>query len=478
MDNKIARARAAHIDHRIVLMSSSALKSQRKMNDAVESPLSVSAVLRAQRGDHGEPIIEREETRVRTLLYKFSAMLSTISGVHAVFYYYVVVAENIAFVCALSCVLFASAMALLRTSLLGAYSVTVAKCLCLLTMNLGACFCSWVLGKGLGASSLTIPFSVMALLTFPSANSAAPMSLLAVIGTAGAEWLLMNEFDDSWLARRLHQDMSASTTAHAIRWFPMIANLTSVALVTFVIGWMKKLNLDMERDLIQERRTIDKIVLSLLPAQIVSRLKEGEKFIADWHPNVCVLFMDVVGFTAISNRLHAQQVVQGLVCVFTDAEAIIVRHPRVEKIKTIGDALMCASGLRSDNASNKDVIAMADLALEIRDTQFKMIFVDDDGRDQVLPITFRIGFHVGEVVAGVISESRFTYDIVGDTVNTASRMESTGTPGKIHVSDDVKTRLQDLFEFEHCGQKSVKGKGEMKSWFLLRRKMSDIADTF
>jgi class 3 adenylate cyclase len=198
----------------------------------------------------------------------------------------------------------------------------------------------------------------------------------------------------------------------------------------------------------------------VLPAPIATRLEEQEDVIADGFPEVTVLFADLVDFTRRSQRSSPQQVVQVLDELFTAFDQLTKRHG-LEKIKTIGDAYMVAGGLpepRPDHAQ-----AVADMALAIRDEVAGR--TDSSGQ----PLQVRIGIDTGPVVAGVIGRDKFSYDLWGDTVNTASRMESLGVPGCIQVTARTYQRLRNSYRFRRRGLVAVKGKGEMVSYFLVGR---------
>ncbi|HEY8079571.1 MAG TPA: adenylate/guanylate cyclase domain-containing protein [Labilithrix sp.] len=200
----------------------------------------------------------------------------------------------------------------------------------------------------------------------------------------------------------------------------------------------------------------EKLLLNILPAPIAARLKEGETTIADAFPAVTVLFADIVGFTSLSARISTAELILVLNEIFSAFDALADEYG-LEKIKTIGDAYMVVGGVPTARADHAD--AVASMALAMRDVVAK--------RTDELRV--RIGVHSGPVVAGVIGTRKFTYDLWGDTVNTASRMESHGEPGRIQVSEATRDLLADRFELEARGAIAVKGKGEMRTFFLERR---------
>jgi class 3 adenylate cyclase len=219
--------------------------------------------------------------------------------------------------------------------------------------------------------------------------------------------------------------------------------------------------LDAAHRLLQaEQERSEGLLLNVLPAPIADRLKQGEEVIADRFPEVTVLFADLVDFTASSDRSSPERVVQVLAELFTAFDRLAARHG-LEKIKTVGDAYMVAGGLpvpRPDHAE-----AVAEMALAVREEAGR--HRDPAGR----PLQVRVGIDSGPVVAGVIGTAKFSYDLWGDTVNTASRMESIGVPGCIQVTDRAYRRLRDRYRFERRGPVQVKGKGELVTWFLVGR---------
>jgi class 3 adenylate cyclase len=219
------------------------------------------------------------------------------------------------------------------------------------------------------------------------------------------------------------------------------------------------------RLLLAEQERSEGLLLNVLPAPIADRLKRGEEPIADRFPEVTVLFADLVEFTASSDRSSPERVVQVLADLFTAFDRLATRHG-LEKIKTVGDAYMVAGGLPVPQPDHAQ--AVAEMALAVREEAGR--HRDPAGR----PLQVRIGIDSGPVVAGVIGTAKFSYDLWGDTVNTASRMESTGVPGCIQVTDRAYRRLRDRYRFERRGPVQVKGKGELVTWFLVGR--SDGSD--
>ena len=212
------------------------------------------------------------------------------------------------------------------------------------------------------------------------------------------------------------------------------------------------------RELEVAHRENMRLLLNILPEPIADRLRRGESLIADRHDDVSLLFADIAGFTGISSNMDAAELVTTLNDVFSVFDGL-VDISGLEKIKTIGDAYMIVGGMPDWQPDHLE--RMASLALRL---------ADEVGRHEAarrLDIQFRIGIHTGPVVAGVIGTKKFIYDVWGDTVNVASRMESTGEPGRIQVSGAVESRLRNRFEFESRGVVDVKGKGPMTTYYLV-----------
>jgi class 3 adenylate cyclase/Tfp pilus assembly protein PilF len=248
-------------------------------------------------------------------------------------------------------------------------------------------------------------------------------------------------------------------------------------------------NLLEQRRLIEEREkglaierakheATQKLLFNVLPPSIARRMIEGEHLIAEKLQNVSVLFADIVNFTKLSQLISAEELVQGLNTMFSAFDSIADKY-HLEKIKTIGDAYMVVAGAPEPRADH--ALAIASMAIEMMEAmhQFRS---KSTGKE----IHIRIGIHSGEVVAGVIGKKKFSYDLWGDAVNTASRMETHGEPGKVHISNDFRIALKTMvetqtfaslpehlsyntknkFHFIPRGEMQIKGKGIMHTYFL------------
>jgi adenylate cyclase len=206
-----------------------------------------------------------------------------------------------------------------------------------------------------------------------------------------------------------------------------------------------------------EKGKTEALLLNILPESIVRRIRQGEIEIADRFPEATILFSDLVGFTNLASRYSPGQIVDILNRLFSAFDALAKRL-KLEKIKTIGDAYMVAGGLPEENPDH--ALAVADMALGMIDA------VRETGARFGETLEARIGLHSGEVVAGLIGQHRSIYDVWGDTVNTASRLESSGLPNRIQISEQTYQRIRGAFSCERRGPVEVKGKGMMLTYFL------------
>ena len=213
------------------------------------------------------------------------------------------------------------------------------------------------------------------------------------------------------------------------------------------------------RLLAAERARSERLLSAVLPESVAERLKDGAR-VADHFASATVLFADIVGFTALSERLPPAELLAMLDAVFSDFDELAAKLG-LEKIKTIGDAYMVVGGVplpRADHAA-----AVAEMALGMGD------LVKARARAGGQRLSLRIGIHSGPVIAGVIGKSKLLYDLWGDTVNTASRLESHGVADEIQISEQTAEHLRGAYELSPRGSIAVKGKGELKTWLLLSR---------
>ncbi|ACY14448.1 adenylate/guanylate cyclase domain-containing protein [Haliangium ochraceum] len=202
------------------------------------------------------------------------------------------------------------------------------------------------------------------------------------------------------------------------------------------------------------------LLRNILPEAIAERLMDEGETVADGFDAVTVMFADVVGFTRLAALRPPIEIVELLHNIVSRFDVLSERY-EVEKIKTIGDAYMVAAGLPRPRADHAE--AVAEMALEMLEV------VAAVSEQTSTPLSIRIGMHTGPVVAGVIGTKKFSYDVWGDTVNVASRMEASSVPGRIQLTDETRHLLMERYEFEERGPIAVKGKGLVRTWFLRGR---------
>jgi class 3 adenylate cyclase/HAMP domain-containing protein len=211
----------------------------------------------------------------------------------------------------------------------------------------------------------------------------------------------------------------------------------------------------------EQKEHSEKLLHNILPVLIADRLKKGESQIAETFPEVTVLFADIVGFTQMSTTMAPRQLVNMLNDIFGRFDELAEQF-HLEKIKTIGDCYMVVGGVPDRSPTHCQQVADFGLAA--------IEAIRKYSRDNGYDLHIRIGVHTGTVVAGVVGKRKYSYDLWGDVVNTASRMESYGQPDVIHVTEAVKIRLSDDFNFESLGTIDLKGKGPVESYILKNRK--------
>ena len=239
-----------------------------------------------------------------------------------------------------------------------------------------------------------------------------------------------------------------------VLWARINASLASKRMHDMEQAYLERLHAEQQRS--------EQLLLNILPEPIAEQLKQGQSVIAESYPDVTVLFADVVGFTAYALRTSAESVVDTLNTIFSSYDDVVERHG-LEKIKTSGDAYMVAGGVpvaRSDHAE-----AVADLALDFQAQMTELV-----QQKQVEPLQIRIGFDSGSVVAGVIGTKKFSYDMWGDTVNTAFRMQTSAPASAILTTDATYSRLKGEYTFEEHGVIEVKGKGKVMTFVLTGRR--------
>ncbi len=224
---------------------------------------------------------------------------------------------------------------------------------------------------------------------------------------------------------------------------------------------LRLLELQHEKQLLElEQEKSDRLLLNILPQAIAERLKLGERTIAERHAEVTVLFADIVDFTALASRTDAEELVALLNDLFTRFDRIAESHG-VEKIKTIGDSYLAVGGLPTPRPDHAE--SVAEMALEMLEAVSRI------NQDRGIRLHVRIGINSGPVVAGVIGRKKFTYDLWGEAVNLASRIQSSGLPDHVNVSAGTYARLREKYAFMERGTIKCKGLGEVRTYILLAK---------
>jgi len=241
----------------------------------------------------------------------------------------------------------------------------------------------------------------------------------------------------------------------------IISIATAASILFGAIAYALKLAENAEAALSQEYERSEGLLQNLVPHSIATRLKQNrDQIIADHFDDVTILFADIVDFTPRAMRLAPAHVVGFLNRVFSEFDRLAEKH-NLEKIKTIGDAYMVAGGM--PDRSSGHCASVAEMALDMLD------HVKQLGSELGEDLKLRIGIHTGPAIAGVIGTRKLFYDVWGDTVNTASRMESHGTAGRIQVTENIRSVLGSTYKFEYRGVVDVKGKGPMTLYYLAGR---------
>jgi len=241
-----------------------------------------------------------------------------------------------------------------------------------------------------------------------------------------------------------------------------ILNLGAVSsIVIIILNYFNQQKIEAYRLLRIEQEKADNLLLDMLPKEIASILKNEKRTIADQFNGASILFADLVGFTTLTASLAPVEMVNLLNQIFSFFDSLVEKY-QLEKIRTIGDNYMVASGVPRVRDDHAKVLACMALEMQAYVTNLPLV----EGK----PIQFRIGINSGSVIGGVIGRKKFVYDLWGDAVNIASRMESHGIAGKIQITQSTYELIEGMFICEWRGPVMVKGKGEMPTWFLLSLK--------
>jgi adenylate cyclase len=311
---------------------------------------------------------------------------------------------------------------------------------------------------GFAASSAVVMWSVVG-----------PFAALVLSGVRSAAAWLGVFVAELLLAAALDPGLSGSNalpaqlvTAFFVLNIGALASVAVALMATFVTQKDAATQL-----LARERDRSERLLLNVLPREIASRLKAGESPIADAYDAATIIFADIVGFTPLTRELEPREMVRLLNEIFTDFDRAAQRHG-VEKIRTIGDNWMGVAGVPSPQPAH--AVAIARMALDM------CAALDRRRALGERRIDFRIGIESGPCVGGVIGVQKFVFDIWGDPVNTASRMESHGVAGRVQVGEAAYELLKDTFDLEPRGVIEVKGRGPMRTWFLIRERDTASGD--
>lgn len=246
----------------------------------------------------------------------------------------------------------------------------------------------------------------------------------------------------------------------SVEWTRAVVGIGGYLTAAIVIGYISRMHSLLKttkKELQNEYDNIEKLMSNILPDSISRRLRNGESLIADRYDEASVLFCDIVGFTAFTKNNSPEKMVTLLNDLISSFD-VLASSLSLEKIKTIGDAYLVAGGLPEERNDHAGAIAAMAIGM--------LKVVAEFNEKHNLDFQVRIGIHSGPVIGGVIGRNKFTFDIWGDTVNVASRLESQGIPGKIQVSGKTRSLLKNQFKLEERGSIDIRNRGVMKTWLL------------
>ncbi|BDB42876.1 MULTISPECIES: adenylate/guanylate cyclase domain-containing protein [Mycobacterium] len=329
------------------------------------------------------------------------------------------------------------------TFIFAAYATVLASC--------------WDVGTGSGAQLFFIVGSCLAVLLLGIEH----IVLASFLAALGAGLVIMSEFVIP-RSTGLQPDWAQSTGF-------VVTTISACVMVVATVYFALRDTARAEAVMEEQYERSEALLANMLPASIAERLKEPERrVIADKYDEASVLFADIVGFTERASSTPPADLVRFLDRLYSAFDALVDKY-ELEKIKVSGDSYMVVSGVPRPRPDH--VHALADFALDMADAAAAL--KDPHGR----AVPLRVGLATGPVVAGVVGSRRFFYDVWGDAVNVASRMESTDSVGQIQVPDEVYERLKDDFELRERGYIDVKGKGVMRTWYLMGRKPVEEPDS-
>jgi adenylate cyclase len=299
-------------------------------------------------------------------------------------------------------------------------------------------------GSAGGAHYYFIPALVIGIIL--SAESRRTIIAFAVSGLTSAALFIVEQHHSDWI------------TQYASPLERMLDVRSNFLFVQFLTGILVVV---LTRNLNQERTKSDSLLLNILPASIADELKKKDSVSPRHYQSASVLFTDFVGFTQLAEGMSAEELIAELDACFSRFDAIARKH-KLEKIKTIGDSYMAVGGVPAANRTHA-----LDSVLAALNIQRFMIELAEKKKTQNQPCwQLRLGIHTGPLVAGVIGREKFAYDVWGDTVNTASRLESSGVAGRINISGTTYEQVKGFFDCEYRGKISAKHKGEIEMYFV------------
>ena len=303
----------------------------------------------------------------------------------------------------------------------------------------------YLLGYSSGVAASCFLIIILPYMTFPrkARKSAHGFSLLACLT------LMVTVFHQSKI--NAHYDVMDPYLLQVI-------NISITGFICLTLVWSLSVLIDRsEESLMAEQKKSDDLLHNILPVNVVKDLKETGRTIPKRHKNVTILFTDFKDFTALVASIPAITLVNELNDIFGRFDEI-VEEEGVEKIETIGDAYLAACGLEEE---------ITDHAIKcIRTAKQMLAYLDERNRKHDIKWVMRVGIHSGPIVAGVVGKKKFSYDLFGDTINTASRMESSGEPGKINISETTYQLVKNDIDCEGRGKIQAKGKGELEMYFV------------
>ena len=313
-------------------------------------------------------------------------------------------------------------------------------------------FMQWIIG-GFEASSGVAVWAILS-----------PVGALLMLGSRqSTPWFLLFFILVlvSWGMNDLFAGYALPIPKHTKQIF-FLTNVSGVAsILYFVMRYFESQRSRIMKALEVEQEKSERLLLNIMPKSIADRLKNNEGRIADRYESVTIMFADLVDFTKISAGMPPDELVDMLNLVFSRFDQITEKYG-LEKIKTIGDAYMVVGGVPNPHANHAELVT--NMAIEMQSA------LKDLSAESGRALAMRFGINSGTVIAGVIGNKKFSFDLWGDAVNTASRMEQYGVPNRIQVTDSTYQQLKDKFDFEDRGLINVKGKGDVQAYFLLGRK--------